>query len=96
MCGLVVSVSQALGITIGHPVVVTVALQLWLFHFLHWPVAHAKCPVSQSLPAGRIAASPLYFPGSPQHIGAPLSSVNDISLAHVVNDPLCAPPRPPP
>lgn len=52
--------------------------------FLPWPAAHAKCLLSHSPPAGRIAASPPYISGPPQFTGAPLSSANDVSLAHVV------------
>lgn len=77
--GLVVSVSQALGVAINHPVVVAVAVQL-----LRWPTAHVQCPLCHSPPAGRIAASPLSFSGPPQLIAAPLSFVNNVSLAHVV------------
>lgn len=61
---LVVSVPQALGVAISHPVVVAaVAVQ-----FLCWPVAHAKCPLSHSPPSRRIAPSSLYFSGPLQLI----------------------------
>lgn len=77
---LVVSVSQALGAAINHPVVVTVAVQ-----FLLWPLAHSKCCLSHSPPARRITASPLYFSGPSQFVAAPLSSANDnVSLAPVM------------
>lgn len=77
--GLVVSVSQALCVAINHPVVAAVAVQLLLL-----PTAHVQCPLCHSPRAGRIVASPLNFSGPLQLIAAPLSFVNDVSLAHVV------------
>lgn len=83
MCGFVVSVFQALGVTIKHPVVLAVAVQLFV-QSLHWPVARAENPLSHSLSAGRIAASPLYLSALPQLTATPLSSAINVSLACVV------------
>lgn len=85
MCGFVVSVFQALGVTIKHPVVLAVAIQQSV-QSLRWPVAHAESPLSHSLSAGRIAASPLCFSGPPQLTATPLSSAIDIILACAVTN----------
>lgn len=52
MCGFVASVFQALGVTIKHPVVLAVAVQLFV-QSLHWPVARAENPLSHPQPFRR-------------------------------------------
>lgn len=85
MCSFVVSVFQALGVTIKHSVVLAVAVQLFV-QSLCWPVAHAESPLCNSLSAGRIAASPLYFSGPPQLTATPMSSAICVILACVVTN----------
>lgn len=77
------SVFQALGVTIKHPVVPAVAVQLFV-QSLHQRVAHAENPLSHSLSAGRIAASPPCLSGPPELTAALLSSAIDVILACVV------------